>query len=235
MRWVRTTRLGTLPAAHLAMRLLDLYCGVGGSAYGYALAGFDEIVGVDLNPMPNYPFELVSGVHAIDYLNQYGHEFDAIHASPPCQAYTWSAKRWTNIPRHDLVAPTRDALIATNKPYIIENVQGAPLINPIRLCGLMFGEPATREHPKVLRHRLFESNLPLVAPPHPKHTSNGVKQGLYVTVAGHGGENCRGNNRIVVWQEVMGIDWTRNRHELAEAVHPAYTEYLGKQLLEFLC
>lgn len=214
------------------MRLCDLYCGVGGASMGYALAGFDEIVGVDLYPMPNYPFELITGVHAIDYLQEHAHEFDVFHASPPCQAYSWAAKRWKNVPRRDLVSVTREALIATGKPYIIENVIGAPLLNPIRLCGLMFGSLATLEHPKVLKHRLFESNISLVEPPHPKHISGGVPLGYYITVAGHGGETKAGNYAISKWQDAMGIDWTTNRHELAEAIPPAYTEYIGKQILE---
>lgn len=217
------------------MRLLDLYCGVGGASVGYYQAGFTDIVGVDLYPMPNYPFDLVEGVHAIDYLKQHGHEFDAIHASPPCQAFTWAAKRWTQIKRRDLVAETRKWLLRSEKPYVIENVPAAPLLNPIILCGLMFGsQVATWEQPKIIRHRAFESNIQLVAPPHIKHVPNGVRLGQYITVAGHGGDNCRGNNRIVRWQEVMGIHWTKDRHELAEACPPAYTKWIGQQLLEFL-
>ncbi len=214
------------------MRLLDLYCGIGGASEGYARAGFDKIVGVDFYPMPNYPYDLVEGVHAIDFVRKHGHEFDAIHASPPCQAYTWSAKRWSNIPRRDLVSPTREALIRSGKPYIIENVVGAPLINAITLCGLMFGEPASWDNPKVLRHRQFESNVPLIAPAHVKHVRGGVGLGLYITCAGHGGDNCRGNNSVLRWQMAMGIDWTFDRHEIAEAIPPCYTEFVGKQLLE---
>lgn len=215
------------------MRLLDLYCGIGGASVGYYKAGFDEIVGVDLYPKPDYPFEFIEGVHAVDYLHDHGHEFDAIHASPPCQAFTWSAKRWNKIIRRDLIIPTREGLIASGKPYVMENVPAAPLLEPIILCGLMFGkEAASWEHPKILRHRAFESNIPLVAPSHIRHVPNGVRLGIYITVAGHGGDNCRGNNRIVRWQKAMDIDWTSDRHELAEACPPAYTEYVGHQLMK---
>ena len=176
-------------------KLLDVYCGVGGSAKGYEQAGFkaENIVGVDYYPMPNFPYTFVEGVHAVEYIREHGHTFDFIHASPPCQAYSWAAKRWKKVIRRDLVKPTRDALIATGKPYVIENVAAAPLINPIRLCGLMFGATATLEHPKILRHRIFESNIPLIEPVHVKHISGGVLQGFYVTVAGHGGNNAKGN------------------------------------------
>lgn len=214
-------------------RLLDLYCGAGGASMGYHQAGF-EVVGVDFFPMPNYPFELVEGVHAIDYIKKHAHEFDVIHASPPCQAYSWAAKRWHDVPRRDLIAPTRKALIATGLPYVIENVVGAPLNNPITLCGLSFRDTATFENPCVLKHRRFESNVPLVAPAHVKHVPNGVKEGIYITVAGHGGDNARGNHSAARWQAAMGIDWTTDRHELAEAIPPDYTKFIGKQLLAWL-
>lgn len=144
----------------MKIRLLDLYCGAGGCAVGYSRAGFD-VVGVDLNPMPRYPFEFHQG-DALDYLREHGHEFDVIHASPPCQAYC-SLKSMPNAKVHpDLVAPTREALEATGKPYVIENVPGAPLLSPTMLCGTMFG--LGTGDADLRRHRLFETNWSLVLP-----------------------------------------------------------------------
>ena len=132
------------------MKLLDLFCGAGGAAMGYHRAGFDDITGVDIKPMPRYPFKFIQG-DALEYLAAHGAEYDVIHASPPCQAY--SIMQHANHMRKDhpdLVDSVRDALKQTGKPWIIENVPGAPLIDPILLCGLSFGL-------RVIRHRLFES------------------------------------------------------------------------------
>lgn len=203
------------------MKLLDLYCKAGGGSYGYKKAGFD-VVGVDIEHQPNYPYKFIQA-DAIEFLKTADlSAFDAIHASPPCQAYSWSAKRWNkNYP--DLVQPTRELLIKTGKPYIIENVIGAPLINPITLCGTMFGL-------KVIRHRLFESNIELQIPCKCFHNGS-VKNGDYVTVAGHGGDSK--DCKLSTWREAMGISWM-NKNELTQAIPPAYTEFIGKQLIQYL-
>lgn len=214
-------------------RLLDLFCCAGGAAMGYHQAGF-EVVGVDIVPQPNYPFQFIRedvfhfvGRNAIRVMG-----FDAIHASPPCQAYSWAAKRWTEVERSDLVADTRTTLRATGKPYVIENVPGAPLENPVRLCGEMFGL-------NVIRHRNFETNFPLLIPEHKPHrkpikrlakdgSGRVVQRSSYCTVAGHGGESD--SFRLEDWQAAMGIDWT-TKEELTEAIPPAYTRFIGEQLL----
>jgi len=206
------------------MRLLDLYCGAGGAAVGYHRAGFDDIVGVDIQSQLRYPFEFVQD-DALAYVARHGHEFDAIHASPPCQRYSWSARRWREIERADLIEPTRQALEHTGRPFIIENVIGAPLARQVLLCGAMFGL-------RVLRHRMFESNVLLLQPRHPQHRGR-VTTGDYVTVAGHGGDNVRGNGSRAIKRAAMGIDWMTDR-ELNEAIPPAYTEFLGRQLLACL-
>ena len=189
------------------MRLLDLFCGAGGAAVGYHRAGFTEIVGVDLAEQKRYPFEFVRG-DALSYLAEHGHEFDAIHASPPCQSYSDLANRNRNgdaWPR--LIEPVRDILSRTGLPYVIENVEGAPMLNAVVLCGTMFTEL------RVIRHRLFEANFPIIVPPHGKHplvhTFDRRKNHYgktderkdYVQVTGGG--NCT----IVAAREAMGISW----------------------------
>lgn len=220
------------------MRLLDLFCGAGGAAMGYYRAGFDEIVGVDIKPQPRYPFEfhqddamdvlrhLVMQLRSWPKASRYGHYFDAIHASPPCQKYSWAAKRWKDRERVDLVEPTRELLIRIGLPWTIENVIGAPLARHVTLCGTQFGL-------EVLRHRRFESSVFLLMPGSPCSHAGSVRGGDYVTVAGHGGENAKGRGGRAAKQRAMGIDWM-NDQELNEAIPPAYTEYIGKQLLEHL-
>ncbi|MEU5157338.1 DNA methylase [Glycomyces sp. NPDC021274] len=215
-------------------RLLDLYSCAGGAARGYADAGF-EVVGVDINPQPNYPFEFHQA-DAIEYVTEHGHEFDAIHASPPCQAHTTLTKG--NRPRGigkahvDLIPATRDALEAVGRPYVIENVTSAPIRADVVLCGLMFGL-------NVFRHRLFElGGWAMLSPAHPTHIGHrvagwrhGVKHdGDMFAVYGDGG----GKGSVQEWQQAMGIDWTTDRSELAEAIPPAYTRFIGAQLLQHL-
>jgi DNA (cytosine-5)-methyltransferase 1 len=207
-------------------RLLDLFCGAGGAGMGYHRAGFD-VTGVDIRPMPRYPFTFHRG-DALEYLAAHGAEYDVIHASPPCQGYsvTEPMKRAVRIQKEYpmLVDDVRRLLIATGKPYVIENVPGAPLVNPLRLSGAMFGL-------KVRRVRLFETNPPIYFSPAPiKQTGRTAKRGEYER--GQHGLVCVAGNNFdpVVAQRAMGIDWMI-RDELAEAIPPAYTEYIGKQII----
>ena len=188
---------------------------------GYHLAGFD-VVGVDIEKQPKYPFEFVQS-DALEYLEAHWHEYDVIHASPPCQAFTKAGKEHRKKGKvyADFLSLTREALKNTGKPYIIENVPDAPMENPIMLCGAMFGL-------KTYRHRLFESNVPLYVPDHPVHTSPNAKMGRppkkgeFIQVVGH-------FSGVPFAREAMGIDWLGQK-ELAQAIPPAYTEFLGLQL-----
>jgi len=206
-------------------KLLDLFCCAGGAAMGYYRAGFD-VVGVDIKPQPRYPFQFVQG-DALEYVAKHGHEFDAIHASPPCQGY--SRMRHVTGKKYPLmIDEVRAVLRATGKPYVIENVEDAPLIDDVLLCGTMFGL-------KTFRHRKFETSFFLLAPPHATHTVYGkaAKQGRpvteerqYLTVTG----NFSG---IANGKRAMGIEWM-SRAELSQAIPPAYTEYIGRHLMEVL-
>jgi DNA (cytosine-5)-methyltransferase 1 len=196
-------------------KLLDLFCCAGGAGTGYARAGF-EVVGVDINSQPNYPFAFVK-TDALNLDAKFISTFDAIHASPPCQSYSDLAKRNGNAdawPR--LIDPIRDVLFRSGLPYVIENVEGAPLRNPIVLCGTMF------KGLRVLRHRLFEANFPILTP---KHGSHPKVHFVQVT----GGGNCT----IAAARDAMGIDWM-TKNELNEAIPPAYTRFIGKQLISYL-
>lgn len=221
-------------------RLLDLYSCAGGAGRGYANAGF-EVVGVDINPQPNYPYEFHQA-DALEYLREHAHEFDAIHASPPCQAYS-TTKHAHTVEHPDLLAPTRDALIATGLPYVIENVEGAPLIDPLRLCATEFGLVADDVDgvPLALRrHRLFESNVWLWGPGGCSHDDTlvaGSYMGSY-----HDKPEDRDNPArrggytpaLRIRAALLGIDWMKTEYELAQAIPPAYTEWIGTQLLDHL-
>jgi DNA (cytosine-5)-methyltransferase 1 len=206
--------------------LLDLFSGAGGAAVGYHRAGFD-VVGVDHRPQPRYPFEFCLA-DALEYLVNGGWKvFDAIHASPPCQAYTPLRALQQDKTYPDLVAPVRKLLVATGKPWVIENVPGSPLGYAIFLCGTMFGL-------RVYRHRRFEASFLMMQPEHPRHVvragAPGTKGGRgrkahylaggFVTVTGNIGSYAG---------EAMGIDWMTGA-ELSQAIPPAYTEFTGKQL-----
>lgn len=208
--------------------LLDLFCCAGGAAMGYYRAGFD-VVGVDIDPQPNYPFEFHQG-DALDFVAEHWRDFDAIHASPPCQGYTaLAAVHGNDWPK--LIPETRRLLNATGLPWVIENVQGAPVRRDLTLCGEMFGLG-------VIRHRYFELGRWTTTPPAHKPHRGRVRgwrhgtyyDGPYLAVHGDGG----GKGTVAEWQQAMGIDWTDVRREIAEAIPPAYTEHIGHQLLTHL-
>lgn len=209
------------------MRLLDLFCGAGGAGMGYHLAGF-EVVGVDIKPQPRYPFAFVQA----DCLKLPFdlEEFDVIHASPPCQAHSDMKSMWNAKKHLDLVPPIRAMLEATGKPFVIENVEGAPLICPLTLCGSMFG--LRTEGAELRRHRLFEINwdMPLVPP-----CSHGREPRVIGVYGGHGRDRRRIANTqdfsVAARREAMGIDWMTGT-ELSQAIPPAYTLFLGQQILK---
>jgi DNA (cytosine-5)-methyltransferase 1 len=217
-------------------RLLDLFCGAGGAAMGYHRAGF-EVFGVDHRPQPHYPFAHVVA-DALEYAAAHGRDHDVIHASPPCQAYVQRNKRLdTKHPR--LIGPTRRALEATGRPYVIENVEGAPLYFPVILCGSLFGLP-------LRRHRLFECPAVLLLAPSCQHrgtVANGDVAAVY-ECGGYGLRHGRDTDGRRVrdrepakaapaWEVAMGIDWMEPR-ELTQAIPPAYTAFIGAQLLRAL-
>lgn len=201
------------------LKALDLFCGAGGAAMGLHRAGFD-VTGVDIKPQPRFPFRFVQA----DALNPPFDlaDFDFIWASPPCQKYSWAAKRWKKVERADLVEPTRALLESSGRPWVIENVVGAPIRADLALTGLMFGL-------QVVRRRHFECSFFALAPPHgPKRGS--VRSGEFVTVAGHGGDNIKGRGSRTAKQAAMGIDWMSDE-ELNQAIPPAYSEFIARSFL----
>lgn len=215
-------------------RLLDLFCGAGGCSVGYARAGF-EVVGVDIEPQKNYPYRFWQG-DALHWLERIVGDpergnFDAIAASPPCQAYTTLRTLQGGKDYPDLVAPTRELLIATGLPYVIENVVGAPLFNAVQLCGSSFGL-------RIRRHRLFECSFPALVPTcdhtwqsdkiYPALNGDDRKRGGRSGIVGVYGNG--GDKRANLWPKEMGIDWM-TRDELTQAIPPVYTELLGHQLM----
>ncbi|MCD6056502.1 MAG: hypothetical protein K0Q89_32 [Thermomicrobiales bacterium] len=230
--------------------ILDLFCGAGGASAGYHKAGF-SVVGVDVAPQPNYPpgcgfvqadaLEYLDSYIQADAVGMWGRAFySAIHASPPCHDFSTS----TGTDRKArgakgtawLLAATREALQASGLPYVIENVEGARrhMVDPVRLCGSSFGMD-------IRRHRYFETNWPLTAPPcdHGWQTprfqslaSKNRKEGRLASVVGvHGHLQYAGEGPIR--QQAMGIDWMTN-DELCESIPPRYTEHIGRQLLAYL-
>ena len=199
-------------------RLLDLFCGAGGAGMGYHLAGF-EVVGVDINLQPRYPFKFHQD-DALEYLRQHGHEFDAIHASPPCQAHS-SLTALTSTKTHlDMIPATRAELDRTGKVWVIENVPGSPLVSPVQICGTAFGL-------KVARHRMFESNVSIVGTGSCSHKGKELYTVLTKSCRVIG--DMRGPSCHQTGKEAMGVDWM-TQMELGEAIPPAYTEFLGLQL-----
>lgn len=201
------------------LRAIDLFCCAGGAGMGLHRAGFD-VTGVDIRPQPRYPFDFQLG----DALDADLNGYDFVWASPPCQRYTMAQNAAKNAEAHpDLIPATRAKLEAWGGVWIMENVVGAPLINPVMLCGLALGL-------NVKRHRLFESNLFLLTPPCPSHDQD------YYVIFGHEVRNRRHGqaagrkNKIAEGRKAMDIDWM-TRGELSEAIPPAYSEYLGRQAM----
>lgn len=209
------------PATPRQFKALDLFCGAGGASMGLYRAGFD-VTGVDIKPQPRYPFKFTQA----DALEFPLEGFDFIWAGPVCKKWTIaktihnSGERWP-----DQIAPIRRRLVASNAAWVIENVPGSPLRNPLRLCGTMFGL-------RVYRHRLFETNFHFLTPFHAcddgtTNASRGLSTGgPYVCVAGH-------NFLVHEGREAMGIDWMVGA-ELSQAIPPAYSEFIGKQAIQFL-
>lgn len=214
------------------MKLLDLFCGAGGASMGYHQAGF-EVTGVDSDPQPDYPFTFHQA-DALTFLAEHGGDFDVVAASPPCQASCALIKgnqRATAGNHINMIPATREALARTGRPTVIENVQGSDLRRDLTLCGEMFGLG-------VIRHRYFEvDGFPVKQPGHRRHRGRvaGYRHGQwfdgpYFAVYGDGG----GKGSIAQWQTAMGIEWVNTRRGLAEAIPPAYTRYVGQQLLDSL-
>lgn len=198
------------------MIALDLFCGAGGASMGLSRAGF-KVVGVDIKPQPDYPFKFIQADALTFPLDAY----DFIWVSPPCQAFT-RARKLQGKSHPDLIKPIRERLIASGKPYVIENVEGAPLISPVMLCGAMFDL-------RTYRHRLFEANFKIIPPNHSQHKIKNTKMGRppkedeFMHIVG----NFSG---VAQAQKAMGIKWT-GQQGLREAIPPAYSEYIANEFL----
>jgi len=211
----------------MTYKLLDLYCGGGGAGAGYARAGF-EVTGVDIVHQKRYPFRFFQA-DALEFLAEHGHEYDVIHASPPCQGYSHLTPDHAKSAHPKMIEDTRCLLIKTGKPYVIENVAGARsrLIDPIMLCGTMFGL-------KTWRHRYFESNIDITANLQCDHSI----MPLLVTTASKASREKRfamglKPKSVFNAKDAYGIDWMTGK-ELAETIPPAYTFHIGTQLWRHL-
>ena len=214
-------------------RLLDLFCGAGGAGMGYHRAGVDEIVGVDINPQPRYPFEFVQA-DALEYVAEHGGGFDAIHASPPCQAFSQAVKKRYRKGRPNLIPETRMALDRLDVPYVIENVPtaGVHMREPVTLCGSAFGLP-------IRRHRLFESNVWIWGilcshKEYPRRYMPAWNRTNLLRVLSLSGGYQQGKTDIEEHRAAMGVDWDMDIKELSQSIPPAYTEYIGKGLIALL-
>ena len=207
-------------------KLLDLYCKAGGAGMGYSRAGF-EVVGIDNELQKHYPFEFHQA-DAIEYLIRHWREFDAIHASPPCQDHIRSYTPYNHGTGY-LLSDTRNELLKIARIWVIENVPGAPMLAHYRLCGCMFGLP------KLRRERWFETSwngFSLRAPcqhlePIVTVVGHGIPSGSYYLNKIDGYEYSK------LAKKAMGIDWM-TRDELAQAIPPAYTEYIGQIMLDLI-
>ncbi len=205
-------------------RILDAFCHAGGAAKGYADAGFD-VDADDIAPQPNYPYEFIKA----DALTYPLDGFAALHGSPPCQRFTAYRRKGHGVGESypDLIEPVRRRFQATGLPYVIENVPSAPLVDPTLLCGSSFGL-------NVRRHRLFETNFPILAPP----CDHGWQTPRFPPATNR--TTLRSTVEVGVWRiplevqrEAMGIDWM-TVSELSQAVPPAYTRFIGDQLMAHL-
>jgi DNA (cytosine-5)-methyltransferase 1 len=225
------------------VRLLDLFCGEGGAGWGYHLAGFDVFgVDADAKRLEHYPFPSHHG-DALEYLLAHGHEYDVIHASPPCTGYSrGTAAIPDRLDRYErLIAATREALHVVGKPYVIENVADAKgeLRDPVMLCGRMFGLGAVDDdgEPLVLdRHRLFESSVALLVPPHPKHDRSVQVGGVYGGARRdkHEARHVRKGGYVPasldVLRALVGAPWMTEKGCFL-SIPPAYSRFIGDQLL----
>lgn len=215
------------------VKLLDLFCGAGGCSVGYARAGF-EVTGWDILPHPDYPFEMVVG-DAMEALadTAYLSTFDVVVGSPPCYRFSSITPAANRDGHPDLLTPSRAALQAWGGPYVLENVPGAPMPQGVTFCGKAMGLPHAR------RHRLFESNLLVMSPG--CACDGGAVYGVY---GDHGdlspvlrpNGTSRGNKArdVAHAQQVLGIDWMTSWDDLADSIPPAYTHYIGEQLIDQL-
>lgn len=210
-------------------RLLDLFCCAGGAGMGYHRAGFD-VIGVDIRPQPKYPFRFIQS----DALSIDPRDFDAIHASPPCQAHSSISKVSGRSHLHiDMIPETRAYLKASGKPWIMENVPGAPLVAPFMLCGSMFGLK-TSCGAELRRHRYFETNWFVGLQPQCIHRSPST-----ITVTGQVAQQNVVYNKVRKTfsadeaRRAMGIGWMA-MPELSQAIPPAYTEFIGRQLIDHI-
>jgi DNA (cytosine-5)-methyltransferase 1 len=211
------------------MRLLDLFCKAGGASMGFHLAGF-EVTGVDIKNQRRYPFDFIQA-DAMEILNdvEYLRSFDVIAASPPCQTHSITKNlriaQGKSTDKIDLIPETREKLAAANVPFIIENVPGAPLVNPVQVCGSFFGLG-------VRRHRRFESNIPLFGTPC-NHKEQGRPIGVYGSLRDEIPSGGKTAESIEQARNAMGIDWMI-WSELVEAIPPAYTRFIGEQCFQSL-
>jgi DNA (cytosine-5)-methyltransferase 1 len=199
------------------LKVLDLFCCCGGASKGLSVR--NEVTGVDITDNHQYPFNFIHS-DVFDLKPEFFEQFDFIWASPPCQHFTWARRLNTKHKFPDLIDKTRNLLQNTGKPYIIENVLGAPLRRDLLLCGDMFDL-------RVRRHRIFESNFPIIQPIHNKHKKRIDKtHSYYVCASGHGGNGYSFKLKDI--QNAMGIDWITKKEHLTQAVPPKYSEYIIK-------
>ncbi len=214
------------------MRLLDLFCGAGGAAVGYHRAGFDDIVGIDNQPQPNYPFRFIQADALAPPVDLAA--FDLVLASPPCQHFTKYGNVTKNI--KELYADELDATrtLVGSVPHVIENVPGAPMRIDVELCGSMFGLDSIR------RHRWFEIDgwhPPVFVPPHnhlPPIRFRSHRAGPLAErpITNRVAEIGTWSIPLSDQKRWMGVDWKMTVRELSEAIPPAYTEYIGRAFLE---